>query len=91
MSFTGTVENGAINLPPGLHLPDGTKVEIKTVLPAVVERYADSRGIAEAEPRDSARNSDRVKRAISTLKSLRQGLVKPVGMTVRDLRETGRS
>lgn len=29
MSFTGTVENGAIKLPKGVHLPDGTAVRIE--------------------------------------------------------------
>jgi len=29
MSFTGTVENGAIKLPEGVHLPDGTRVQIE--------------------------------------------------------------
>jgi hypothetical protein len=29
MSFTATVENDTIKLPPGVHLPDGTKVQIE--------------------------------------------------------------
>jgi hypothetical protein len=29
MSFTGTVENGTIKLPHGVHLPDGTQVTIE--------------------------------------------------------------
>ena len=29
MSFTGTVENDTIKLPPGVHLPDGTRVTIE--------------------------------------------------------------
>jgi hypothetical protein len=29
MSITAIVENGAIQLPPGIHLPDGTKVRIE--------------------------------------------------------------
>ena len=29
MSITGTVENDIIKLPPGVHLPDGTKVSIE--------------------------------------------------------------
>ena len=28
MSITATVENDSIKLPPGVHVPDGTKVEI---------------------------------------------------------------
>ena len=28
MSITGVVENDSIKLPPGVHLPDGTKVSI---------------------------------------------------------------
>jgi hypothetical protein len=33
MSITATVKNGAIELPPGLHLPDGTRVRIETEKP----------------------------------------------------------
>lgn len=29
MSFTATVENDCIKLPPGVHLPDGTKVVVQ--------------------------------------------------------------
>ena len=29
MSFTATVQNDTIKLPPGVHLPDGTKVVIE--------------------------------------------------------------
>lgn len=29
MSITATVENDTIKLPPGVHLPDGTKVHIE--------------------------------------------------------------
>ena len=31
MSITGTVENGTIKLPAGVHLPDGTQVRVETV------------------------------------------------------------
>jgi hypothetical protein len=33
MSITATVENGAIKLPPGVHLPDGTRVRVETEPP----------------------------------------------------------
>ena len=67
MSFTATVENGAIKLPPDVHLPDGTKV---TVVPSEVpaaepvarktfaERYAKYLGIREDGPEDLALNHD---------------------------------
>jgi len=29
MSFTATVENDTIKLPPGIHLPDGTEVTVE--------------------------------------------------------------
>jgi hypothetical protein len=31
MSFTATVENDTIKLPPGVHLPDGTEVTVMPV------------------------------------------------------------
>ena len=31
MSFTATVENGAIKLPPGVELPEGAKVRVEAV------------------------------------------------------------
>ena len=34
MSFTATVENDTIKLPPGVHLPDGTEVRIEPAPPA---------------------------------------------------------
>jgi hypothetical protein len=38
MSFTATVENGTIKLPPGVNLPDGTQVWVESaVRPNVVE------------------------------------------------------
>jgi hypothetical protein len=38
MSFTAVVENDTIKLPPGLHLPDGTKVTVVPPEPALVTR-----------------------------------------------------
>ncbi len=35
MSITAVVEKDTIKLPPGVHLPDGTPVRIKTNAPAV--------------------------------------------------------
>ena len=39
MSITAIVENGTIKLPPGTHVPDGTKVEI--TLPTAPATKAD--------------------------------------------------
>jgi len=56
------VENGAIRLPPGLHLPDGAEVQL-TVPDAVVngsfaDRYAAYIGAATDLPADLAQNLD---------------------------------
>jgi hypothetical protein len=45
MSITATVENDTIKLPPGMHLPDGTKV--KVLLPGVDEMPKDSATLYE--------------------------------------------
>ncbi len=37
MSITAVVENDSIKLPPGVHVPDGTKVEITIAENAAVE------------------------------------------------------
>ena len=34
MSITATVENDTIKLPPGVHLPDGTRVRVEPEQPA---------------------------------------------------------
>lgn len=34
MSFTGTVKNGVVALPPGILLPDGTEVELTPLVSA---------------------------------------------------------
>lgn len=69
MSFTATVENDTIKLPHGLHLPDGTKVNIEPVPQAEApepiseprqtfyERYKDVIGSGEG-PTDMAENHD---------------------------------
>ena len=61
MSITAVVENDTIKLPPGVHVPDGTKVEI--TLPeaeqapkSVARRYAKLAGLADDMPTDLARN-----------------------------------
>ncbi len=33
MSYTGTVENGVVKLPPDVHWPDGTAVRIERIAP----------------------------------------------------------
>jgi hypothetical protein len=69
MSFTATVEKGTIKLPPGVHLPDGTRV---TVEPAIdtpaeapaqpqqsfAERYAKYVGCVDTGLGDLAKNHD---------------------------------
>jgi predicted DNA-binding antitoxin AbrB/MazE fold protein len=66
MSFTGTVENGVIKLPPGVHLRDGLKV---TVVPAesepasaepptLFEAFAPFIGCIKTEETDIAENHD---------------------------------
>ena len=34
MSYTGTIKNGVVQLPPGVQLPDGTEVELTPLLSA---------------------------------------------------------
>lgn len=65
MSITATVENDTIKLPPGVHLPDGTRVRIETHEPTAVapsgslaERYAKYVGLADDLPEDMAKNHD---------------------------------
>ena len=62
MSFTATVENDCIKLPPGFHLPDGTRVAVEPVtegadqaeLPTLFEVFEDFIGKAEGLPEDFA-------------------------------------
>ena len=35
MTYRGTVKNGRIELEPGLHLPDGTVVQVEPMAPTV--------------------------------------------------------
>ncbi len=63
MSITAIVENDTIKLPPGVHVPDGTKVEITlpgetSGRPNVAQRYAKLTGLADDMPSDLARNLD---------------------------------
>ena len=59
MSFTATVENDTIKLPPGVHLPDGTKVSIEPEAARGLHdwmlKYA---GIADDVPADLASEHD---------------------------------
>jgi hypothetical protein len=60
-SITATVENDTIKLPPGVHLPDGTRVILQPEAApgkTVGQRYATLIGIAEDLPPDLARNHD---------------------------------
>ncbi len=65
MSITAIVENDTIKLPPGVHLPDGTRVNIEmteqpktTPSRPLAERYAKFVGLADDLPEDLARNHD---------------------------------
>jgi hypothetical protein len=67
MSFTAVVENDTIKLPPGVHLPDGTKVSIEPAeAPHSVEaprqtfgqRYAKYIGCLDTGLGDLAENHD---------------------------------
>jgi hypothetical protein len=65
MSYTGTVENGVVVLPPGVNLPDGTQVRVEplkrqrrnraTTAGELLLRFA---GKAKGLPDDIARNHD---------------------------------
>lgn len=64
MSFTATVENDTIKLPPGVHLPNGTQVAVEPVaarddIPAtsLAERLAEFIGCVDGPP-DLAANHD---------------------------------
>jgi hypothetical protein len=58
MSFTATVENDTIKLPPGVHLPDGTQVTVKPAEGSFTERYAEFIGVDDTLPEDFAVNHD---------------------------------
>jgi hypothetical protein len=59
MSFTGTVKNGVVILPPELKLPDGTELQlIVPDSPSFAERYAAYIGVADDLPADLAENLD---------------------------------
>jgi hypothetical protein len=61
MTFIGKVTNGAVVLPPGANLPEGTEVRIEPLDPAnrnLAERYAGLIGVADDLPADLAKNLD---------------------------------
>jgi hypothetical protein len=65
MTFIATVENDMIKLPPGVHVPDGTRVSIEISGPDVAvpsrtlaERYSKFMGLADDLPEDMAKNHD---------------------------------
>ena len=66
MSFTATVENGAIKLPPDITLPDGTEVRIERVDDegatqpprTIADRYRSIIGAVKEGPADLADNLD---------------------------------
>jgi hypothetical protein len=62
MSFTGTVKDGVIVLPPGLKLPNGLEVQLivpdSASPPSFADRYAAYIGAADDLPSDLAENLD---------------------------------
>jgi hypothetical protein len=62
MSYTGTVKNGVVLLPPGVKLPDGTEVQLtvpdSAIPPSFADRYAGYIGAADDLPPDLAENLD---------------------------------
>jgi hypothetical protein len=66
MSITATVENDTIKLPPGVHLPDGTNVQILPMDESVArqegttlyERMSDFIGCIKDGPEDLAAEHD---------------------------------
>ena len=59
MSFTGKVTNGAIVIPPGVNLPEGTRVRVEPVPEeTLAKRLKDVIGRVEGMPPDFAENHD---------------------------------
>jgi len=62
MTWTVKVANGAIQLPPGVQLPDGAEVRLtipdSQPPPSFAERYAAYIGVAGDLPQDLAANLD---------------------------------
>jgi len=63
MSYTGTIKNGVVVLPPGVPWPEGTEVEITPLVPAKdAEKFTDDllgiAGRTKKLPPDLARNHD---------------------------------
>jgi hypothetical protein len=61
MSITATVENDTIKLPPGVHVPDGSRARIvfeDVAGKTLAERYAGLIGITDSLPADMAENHD---------------------------------
>ena len=61
MSITATVTNDNIKLPEGVHLPNGSTVEIKlidTPRKTIAERFAKYIGVVKDGPGDRADNHD---------------------------------
>ena len=63
MTFTATVEDGKVMLPPEVKLPTGTKVRVETLeiaSPAtpIGNKLQDLDGVASGLPQDLAKNHD---------------------------------
>ena len=62
MTYTGTVRDGRVLLPPDANLPDGTQVRVEALedssQPTLAERLKPIIGIANGLPSDLAANHD---------------------------------
>ena len=63
MSYTGTIKNGVVVLPPGVQLPDGTEVELTPLISEKdAQKFTDEllriAGRTKKLPPDLARNHD---------------------------------
>ena len=55
MSIIAIVENDTIKLPAGIHLPDGTKVQIEAQMPSKAKPWMELAGCLAGEARELAR------------------------------------
>jgi hypothetical protein len=62
MTYGGRIQGGAVILEAGVHLPEGTEVEVETLegsdTPTWADVLKDVIGTAEGLPADSSRNHD---------------------------------
>jgi hypothetical protein len=62
MTYTGTIKDGVVVLPPEVQLPEGTQVRVEAINPSPVRTLADRLegviGISKGLPQDLAENHD---------------------------------